>query len=90
MEDKEAPGDWDLVTAYKRLWNSEEGEVVLRHLKQVCRYDDWIFDYDMSEERMRAMHYTSRIVNFIEYMRTREKKQAPEEKLDFLEITNEL
>jgi len=88
-EDK--PGDWEIVTAYKRLLNSEDGVKVLDHLKAICRFNDHAFNYDIGMERMSAMHYTTRIINYMEYMRDREPLKTPTDKdpLD-LGIKNEL
>jgi len=86
-EDK--PGDWDIVTTYKRVLNSEEGVKMLDHLKEVCRYSDPIFDYDISPHKMMAMHYMTRIINYMEAMRDRDTIQQPEEIIDPLGIINE-
>lgn len=71
-------GEKDLVKAYQECFNSDYGETVLEHLKDVCRMNQFGIDPKVTNDELRSYHFLSRIVNYIEYMRGLENFQRPE------------
>jgi hypothetical protein len=83
-------GENNLVAAYQRCFNSEDGETVLNHLRDVCRMNQFGIDPKVSNDELRSYHLLSRIVNYIEYMRSVENFDRPHADGPFEIINNEI
>jgi hypothetical protein len=86
MGKEELPEDWNIVTSYKKTFNSEEGERVLSDLKRQARFDSFSTLFDVNDEQIKSLHILRCIINYIEYMKDRELPQRPEEILDVFPI----
>ncbi len=86
--DKEPKEDEDIL-AFKRVFNSEDGERILKRIKRMAYYDDYSLPIDISNESTRYLFMARKLVNFIVTMRDASPYQEVEY-ADIPEIENEL
>ena len=83
-------GEKDLVKAYQECFNSEYGETVLEHLRDVSRMNQFGIDPLIGNDELRSYYFLSRIVNYIEHMRSIENFDRPHADSPFGIIQNEI
>ncbi len=73
-------GEQEIISAYQNALNNSNGDIIMQHLRDVARMDAFDIDPSMSDETLRSYHYMAKLVNYIQYMRTRENFYRPEGK----------